>query len=144
MTYLNVLARILMSIIFLASGFMKVANFQAMTGVGASAGLPAPPVAMAIAALIEIAGGLALLIGWKVHWASLALFLYLIPTTLLLHVAPMRNPAVVQMQMVEVLKNLAIMAGLLKFYVDAASEAAGRMAPPLGGRLAEMPRRRAS
>ena len=144
MKYVNLLARILMSIIFLASGFMKFANFQAMTGVGAAAGLPAPPVAMAIAALVEIAGGLALLIGWKVHWASLVLFLYLIPTTLFFHVAPMRNPALVQMQMMEVLKNLAIMGGLLKFYVDAASEAAGRVAPPVSGRLAEMPRRRAS
>src|SRR6266576_6994151 len=140
MTYLNIFARVLMSVIFLVSGFMKLANFQAMTAMGASAGLPAPAVAMAIAALVELAAGLALLIGWKAHWASLALFLYLIPATLIFHVAPMRNPAQVQMQMVEVLKNLAIMGGLLKFYVDAASEAAGRAAPPVSSRLSEIPR----
>jgi hypothetical protein len=49
-------------------------------------------------------------------WASLALFLFLIPTTLVFHAA--------RMQTIEVLKNLAIMGGLLRFYLDASGEAA--------------------
>ena len=143
MTYLNVLARLLVSLIFLVSGFMKFMNYQGMVQVGAGAGLPAPAISIALAGVIEVVGGLALLIGWKVHWASLALFLYLIPATLIFHAAHLRDAGQGQMQMVEVLKNLAIMGGLLKFYIDAASEAAGQVAPPVSGRVAEWPVRRA-
>jgi len=144
MKYLNVLARVLIAIIFLVSGFTKFVNFQGMVGMGASAGLPAPEASIAIAAILEVLGGLALLLGWQVHWASMALFLYLIPTTLIFHAAHLREPAQSQMQIMEVLKNLAIMGGLLKLYVDAASEAAGHAAPPVGAQVWEMPRRRAS
>jgi putative oxidoreductase len=143
MNYLNVLSRVLIAIIFLVSGFIKLVNFQALPVMGAAVGLPAPGVTMFLAGVIEVACGLALLIGWRVDWACLALFLYLIPVTLIFHVAPMRDPAQFQNQMVHVLKNLAIMGGLLKFYVDAASEAAGRVVPPVSGRIHEI-RRRAS
>jgi putative oxidoreductase len=143
MTYIAVLARLLMALIFLVSGFMKFVNFQGMVGIAASAGLPAPLVSIAVAGFLEIVCGLALLVGWRVHWASLALFIYLIPTTLFFHAAHLREPAQFQMQMTEVLKNLAIMGGLLKFYVDSASEAAGRSAPPAGRRVAEWPIQRA-
>lgn len=119
--YLNPLSRALVAAIFLISGFGKLAGFHQMTAMGASAGLPFPSVSIALAALIELGGGLALLLGWQERWASLALFLYLIPATLLFHVANLGNPAQSQMQMVEVLKNLAIMGGLLKFYADASS-----------------------
>jgi putative oxidoreductase len=119
--YLNPLSRALVAAIFLISGFGKLAGFNQMVAMGASAGLPIPSVSIALAAGIELAGGLALLLGWQVRWASLALFVYLIPATLLFHVANLSNPAQAQMQMVEVLKNLAIMGGLLKFYADAAS-----------------------
>jgi len=119
--YLNPLSRALLAAVFLVSGFGKLAGFHQMTAMGASAGLPFPSVSIALAAVVELAGGLALLIGWQVRWASLALFLFLIPTTLLFHAANLGNPAQAQMQMVEVLKNLAIMGGLLKFYADASS-----------------------
>ena len=114
--YLILLSRALVAAIFLFSGFGKIANFQAMVAMAGSAGLPLPTVAIGIAIAIEMAGGLAILLGWQVRWASLALFLFLIPTTLVFHAA--------KMQTVEVLKNLAIMGGLLRFYVDASGEAA--------------------
>jgi uncharacterized membrane protein YphA (DoxX/SURF4 family) len=41
-----------------------------------------------IAALVEICAGLSLLFGWQVRWASLALFVFLIPATLVFHAAP--------------------------------------------------------
>ena len=114
--YLILLSRALVAAIFLFSGFGKIMGFQAMAGMAGSAGLPLPTVAIGIAIAIEIAGGLAILLGWQVRWASLALFLFLIPTTLVFHAA--------KMQTVEVLKNLAIMGGLLQFYINASSEAA--------------------
>jgi putative oxidoreductase len=122
--YLNPLSRALVAIIFIVSGIGKVVGFNEMVAVASSAGLPLPAVSIAIAALIEIAGGLALLAGWQVRWASLALVIFLIPTTLLFHAAHLGDPGQGRTQMVEVLKNLAIMGGLLKFYVDASGKAA--------------------
>ena len=136
---LNFLSRALIAVIFVLSGFMKLANFQGMAGMAASTGLPLPSISIALAAFIEIAAGLALVAGWQVRWASLALFLYLIPATLIFHAAKLSDPAQAQMQMVEVLKNLAIMGGLLKFYVDASP---GRVATPAS--VDEFQHRRAS
>jgi putative oxidoreductase len=120
--YLNPLSRALMAVIFLISGFFKLAGFDQMVTMAGSAGLPLPALSIAIAAAIEIGGGLALLLGWRVRWASLALIVYLIPTTLVFHASHLGDPAQSQMQMIEVLKNLAILGGLLKFYVDASGE----------------------
>jgi putative oxidoreductase len=101
-----------------------------MVTVASSAGLPLPAVSIAIAAVIEIAGGLALLAGWQVRWASLALVIFLIPATLLFHAAHLGDPGQGRTQMVEVLKNLAIMGGLLKFYVDASGKGASVVPHP--------------
>jgi len=139
---LNFLSRALLAAIFLISGFMKVANFQGSVGMAASAGLPLPTISIALAAFLEIAGGIALVLGWQVRWASLALFLFLIPTTLIFHVAPLRDPAQFQTQFGHVLANLAIMGGLLKFYVDASADSMGRLTSPAS--VDEFRQRRAS
>jgi putative oxidoreductase len=128
--YLNAISRALVAAIFLLSGFSKIAGFQQTVGIAAGAGLPLPSVSIAIAALVEIVAGLAFLVGWRVRWTSLALFLYLIPATLIFHAAHMGDPTQGRMQMIEVLKNLAIMGGLLKFYVDASGAAPGMAARP--------------
>ena len=65
---------------------------------------------------VEFLGGLALMAGFKTRWAALALFLFLIPTTLIFH-----NPAGLtgqeaQGQMINLLKNLAIMGGMLMVF----------------------------
>ena len=49
--------------------------------------------------------------------------MFLIPATLLFHAAHMGDPVQGRMQAIEALKNLAILGGLLKFYVDSSSGA---------------------
>src|SRR5262249_7044516 len=130
--YLNPLSRALVALIFIVSGFGKVMGFNETVAYASAAGLPLPTVSIAIAALIEIAGGFALLAGWQVRWATVALLVFLIPTTLVFHAAHLRDLGQGRMQLVEVLKNLAIMGALLKFYVDAAEkEAPGVTRPEL-------------
>ena len=128
--YLNPLSRALVAAIFLASGYGKIADFHQMVTMAGAAGLPLPTISIALAALLEIAGGLALLAGWQVRWTSLALALFLIPTTLLFHAAHLGDPGQGQMQMVQVLKNLAIIGGLLQFYVAASSRQGSPAAHP--------------
>lgn len=116
---LNLLSRALIAAIFLYSGFLKIVAFGPTVSYAASAGLPAPAAGIAAAIAIELGAGLAFLLGWRIRWTSLALFLYMIPTTLIFHAAHLGDAAQFRAQIVEVMKNLAIMGGLLKFYVDA-------------------------
>jgi putative oxidoreductase len=120
MRSVDVISRILLATIFIVSGITKVMNFQAISAMSAGAGLPAPQAAIALAAAIEIVGGTALAIGWQTRWASLGLFLFLIPATVLFHALPMADPAQRQTQMIEVMKNLAILGGLLQVFIASA------------------------
>ena len=80
-------------------------------------GLPAAavPVLLAGAVVVELAGGLALLLGVQTRRAALVLFLYLIPVTLTMHNFWADQGMEQQNQMFHFLKNLAILGGLLEF-----------------------------
>ena len=105
--------RILISLVFLGSGLSKVAMFSMMTGYVASKHLPLPAVSLAIAAAIEIFGGLAVLLGFQSQTAAWVLFLYSIPTTVIFHNFWAMAGAEQMDNQVHFLKNLAIMGGLL-------------------------------
>jgi putative oxidoreductase len=100
--------RILMALIFLLSGIGKFAQPAMSLAYMKMNGVPAAQPLLYLSAIIEIAGGLTLLIGFRARWAALILFLWLIPVTLMMHAIPGG-----QMNQVEMMKNLAIMGGLL-------------------------------
>ena len=105
--------RIFLSVIFLLSGVNKLFAFQMYTGWAAGAHLPMPSVAIAIAAAIEILGGLAILAGFQTKLASWIVFLYLIPTTFFFHNFWTMDGMNRIDNQVHFLKNVAIMGGLL-------------------------------
>ncbi len=114
LTYIAPLAgRILLSLIFLMSGVMKFVAWDQTAGHMASKGMPLIPVLLPLAALVELAGGLSILLGWQARLGALLLFLYLIPTTLIFHNFWSFEGAEQQNQMIHFMKNLAIMGGLL-------------------------------
>jgi|SRR5579863_752529 putative oxidoreductase len=112
--------RILISVIFLISGVFKVAAYSQMVGYATAVHLPAPGVAIALAAVVELAGGLAVLAGFKTRIAAWVLFLYLIPVTFFFHNFWAAQGSAQQMQMVNFLKNAAIMGGMLMLAVNGA------------------------
>jgi putative oxidoreductase len=112
--------RILLSVIFLISGVFKVAGYSQMVGYASAVHLPMPKVAIAIAAALELASGLAILAGFKTRIAAWVLFLYLIPTTYYFHDFWAAQGAAQQAQMANFLKNVAIMGGLLVLAVNGA------------------------
>jgi putative oxidoreductase len=121
--HLSWISRLLLSIIFILSGFMKIAGFAATSGFLASLGWPAPGLWVTLAILFELFGGLALLLGFKVRLASLALIVFTLAATLFVHGALLgkaADAAEKQNQMVNILKNFAIIGGLIKYYVDGA------------------------
>ena len=104
--------RLLLALIFVVSGYTKLVGFDGTVGYIASKGLPLPQLAAAAAIAIELIGGILLVIGWQTRWAATAIFLFLIPTTLIFHPfwAVAANQ---QMETIQFMKNLCIMGGML-------------------------------
>lgn len=67
------LGRLLLSGIFLTSGFGKLADPSGTIGYIASAGLPLPSAAYVVALVVEIGVGILLVIGYRARWMALVL-----------------------------------------------------------------------
>lgn len=101
--------RILIAAIFLISGVMKLAAPAGTIGYIQSVGLPLPELGLAIAVVVEIGGGLALILGYRTRAVAAALAIFTLATALLFHF----NLAD-QNQFIHFFKNLAITGGLLQ------------------------------
>lgn len=106
--------RILLAIIFIMSGFGKITGYEGTAGYMASKGLPMVSVLLPLTILLELGGGVLLVLGLKARWAAAAIFLFLIPTTLVFHVFwGSLDAQAAQMQQINFMKNVAIMGGML-------------------------------
>jgi putative oxidoreductase len=107
--YLPFAGRALIGAVFFMSGVGKLAAYGATTAMIAAAGLPVPPAAWLVAVLVEGAGGLLLLLGFRVRLVASILAAFTVATALFFH----RNFAD-QNQMIHFLKNFMIVGGLLQ------------------------------
>jgi len=107
------LGRIFLALLFVVSGIGKITGYAGTAAVMASKGLPLVDILLPLTIAVELGGGLLLALGWKARWAAAALFLFLIPTTLIFHQFWGIDPKLVQMQKIHFLKNVAIMGGML-------------------------------
>jgi len=107
--------RFLLAALFLISGLSKLGAAAATTGYIASAGLPLPGVVYAITLVVEIAGGLLLLIGFKAKPVAAVLALFSVAAAVLFH-----SNFADQNQAIHFVKNLAIAGGLLQVAVAGA------------------------
>ncbi|MBI4082527.1 MAG: DoxX family protein [Candidatus Lambdaproteobacteria bacterium] len=110
--YAPPVGRILLSIIMLVGGFGKITGWAATAGYMQSKGIPIVPLFLVLALVIELVGGVALVLGFWARWAAAILFLYLIPVSLVMHNFWALEGMDQQINMVMFLKNLAIMGGL--------------------------------
>ena len=100
-------ARILLSHVFLLSGAKKVFAFSATQAHMTKYGMKMTGLFLVLAILFEIGGGLMLLLGTFPRLGALALLLFLLPATVVFH-RDFADPA----QIVQFSKNVAIMGGL--------------------------------
>lgn len=105
--------RVLLAYIFVVAGFGKIGSFSATAAYMASKGLPISEVLLVATIVIELLGGLMVALGWKARWAALAIFVFMIPTTLIFHAFWAVDPEQVRAQTIQFNKNLAIMGGML-------------------------------
>ncbi|TPE50487.1 DoxX family protein [Amaricoccus solimangrovi] len=110
---LLLLARILLSYMFITAGFGKLGDIQGSMAYTASGGIPGFMVFPAIA--IEALGGLAVLVGFQTRWAALALAVFCVVTGYLFHYVPAQGlTGMEQMgQMINFQKNITIAGGFL-------------------------------
>jgi putative oxidoreductase len=112
----------LLALVFILAGFMKVTGFAGTVGYVGTV-LPMPEVMTALAIIFELGGGLMLLVGFHARIASLGLVVFTAVATVFFHLMPYlsaTDPMAIQMQMLMILKNLAIMGGLLQVFMNGA------------------------
>lgn len=105
--------RVLLTSIFVVSGLSKLAKPSGDAGQMKSKGMPAVRFFLAMAILFEAGAGMLVLGGIKARLGALALFLYLVPVTLIFHNFWHYTGEQRKTQMEHFMKNLSIMGGLL-------------------------------
>ena len=107
-SYVPLLARVLLGLIFVMSGISKITGFEGTQQYMAAHGIPLTAVFLVAAIAVEILGGLSIILGVWARVGAAALVLFLIPATLIFHTEFGQRT-----QMIMFLKNLSIMGGLL-------------------------------
>jgi putative oxidoreductase len=107
------LGRLMLAYIFVLSGYGKIVGFAGAAGYMAKYGMPMIEPLLVGAIIVELAASLMLAVGWKARWAAWALFLFIIPTTLIFHAYWAVPPEQAYGQMIQFQKNLAILGGML-------------------------------
>lgn len=109
---LNLLARLLLASLFLSAGISKITNFQVINDLVSSIGIPYANIWTTLVLILEIAGSIAIIIGFKARIAAVLLGIFTIITAFLFHnywAAPIEQQYVQQLLF---LKNISIAGGL--------------------------------
>ncbi|SEM52175.1 putative oxidoreductase [Pseudoxanthomonas sp. GM95] len=105
--------RVLLVVLFLVSGFGKLAAYSATAGYMASAGVP--PVMLPLVIALEIGGSIAIILGWQTRVVAFLLAGFTLLTALLFH-----TNLGDQMQQLMFMKNLAITGAFLLLVANGA------------------------
>lgn len=101
--------RVLIAPLFLLSGVSKLAAPAATIGMIASSGLPFATLGFVLAALVEVAGSLALIAGYRTRLVAAVMALFTVATAVAFH-----HDLADQNQFIHFFKNVAIAGGLLQ------------------------------
>ncbi|MCG8313224.1 MAG: DoxX family protein [Pseudomonadales bacterium] len=107
--------RILLAAIFITSGLNKIGAYAGTQGYMESMGVPGELLVLVI--VLEVLGGIAIVIGYQARLAALALAGFSVISALLFH-ANFSD----QMQMMSFMKNLTIAGGFLMIVVHGAGQ----------------------
>lgn len=102
----QLVARLFLGQIFLLAGLSKIGAYEGTQGYMEAMGVPGALLFLVI--ILEIGGGLAIIVGWQTRWASYALAAFTVVAALVFH-RDFGN----QMEMVMFMKNIAIAGGFL-------------------------------
>ena len=110
------LGRVLIGLLFVVAGLRKAMAIAATAGYFAKLGFPAPEAMAYLAVLIEIGGGLLLIIGFKTRIIAWLLVAFVVIATGMAHrFWEFADAGAYTAQLNNFMKNVAIVGGLLMF-----------------------------
>jgi putative oxidoreductase len=101
--------RIIVGAFLLFSAFDHFANLPMLAGYAGSKGVPLPTLAVAFTGVLLAAAGLSILLGYKIHLGVIALVLFFVPVTLMMHNFWAEQGQARMMDMMSFMKNFAIL-----------------------------------
>jgi putative oxidoreductase len=110
---LTFVGRLLLAALFLPAGIAKITGFAGTVGYIESVGLPMATLAAIAAIVLEVAGGIALIIGFGTRFAALALAFFTLVASFIFHAywaVPADQAYVTQLLF---FKNIAVAGGLM-------------------------------
>ena len=125
--WVPVVARVLFGLEFLMGAAVKIPGTQSFfmeVGMTGAAGVPFPLIAVALAFVLELSAGLAMVVGWHAREAALVLAVFALALALIFF-----HTFADQTQVAEFINTIALMAGLLYVSVYGAQHAAVRRDP---------------
>jgi putative oxidoreductase len=110
---LNLVGRLALAALFLPAGLGKIAGFDGTVGYISSVGLPLASLAAVLAIVVEVAGGVALIAGYRVRIAALALAVFTLVASVCFHAYWAAPAEQAFMQQLMFFKNIGVIGGLL-------------------------------
>ncbi|WP_407491988.1 DoxX family protein [Pseudooceanicola sp. MF1-13] len=113
LAYAAPLGRVLLSFMFILSGFQKITGYAGTQGYMEMMGVPGALLPIVI--IVELVGGIALLVGWQAQIAAFLLAGFSVVSGVLFHLVPSfaMEGMDAQMQMISFMKNMTIAGGML-------------------------------
>jgi putative oxidoreductase len=108
--------RVLLALMFVWAGYGKIAGYDGTAGFMASSGMPMVNVLLPLTILVELGGGIALIVGWKARWVALALAAFTLLASLIFHNYWAMTGAAVMTNMLFFYKNVAVIGGMLMVF----------------------------
>lgn len=112
-SYGPLLGRVLIAAIFVLSGISKMSGFESTVGYIASKGLPFASLGAIAAIMVELGGGMMLIVGWKARWAAAAMLIFTVVAAFIFHNFWAAAADQAQNQMIHFMKNISMAGGLL-------------------------------
>ena len=110
---LNLLGRLLIVALFLPAGLSKLTGFDGTVGYFGSLGLPVATLAVVVAIIAEVLGGIALLVGFQTRIVAILLAIFTLAASIAGHAFWAAPADAAFIQQLLFLKNIAVIGGLL-------------------------------
>jgi len=108
--------RVLLALMFVIAGYGKITGYSGTAGFMASSGLPMVGVLLPLTILVELGGGIALIVGWKARWAALAMAAFTLLASLVFHNFWTMQGDAAMTNTLFFWKNTAVIGGLLMVF----------------------------
>ena len=117
---LQLLGRLLFGVLFIVAGVRKSMAFAGSAAYMAKNGVPMAEELLVLTLILEIGGGLLLVLGWHTRLIAAVLALFVVVVTPIFHGFWTFEPALMANQLNHFIKNCAVVGGLLYVWAHGA------------------------